>query len=177
MQRQYSAGRLGVVLALCCTVAACGQFSGLQAKKYFKDANALYQQQDYKRAAVAYEEALKADPDLSVAYFYLGNSYDQLYKPSRAGEQSIENPALPGGFPGRWVAWTDPRSTTWAGSPESDNAAKPALFSGWLGRAVNLPNKRSFPKYPGRSSVPQHRVQRRYLRRVIRHKARHAPEG
>ena len=86
MQRQYSAGRLGVVLALCCTVAACGQFSGLQAKKYFKDANALYQQQDYKRAAVAYEEALKADPDLSVAYFYLGNSYDQLYKPSRAGE-------------------------------------------------------------------------------------------
>jgi tetratricopeptide (TPR) repeat protein len=33
-----------------------------------------------------YEEAIAADPDLTVAYFYLGNSYDQLYKPARAGE-------------------------------------------------------------------------------------------
>jgi tetratricopeptide (TPR) repeat protein len=92
MHRQFSAGRLGVVLALCCTVAACGQSSGLQAKKYFKDANALYQQQEYQKAAAAYEAALQADPGLTVAYFYLGNSYDQLYKPSRAGEP--ENDAL-----------------------------------------------------------------------------------
>jgi tetratricopeptide (TPR) repeat protein len=92
MLRYQSAGRLGIVLALSCTVAACSQFAGLQAKKYFKDANLLYQQQDYRRAAAAYEEALKADPNLTVAYFYLGNSYDQLYKPSRAGE--AENDAF-----------------------------------------------------------------------------------
>jgi len=35
---------------------------------------------------------LKADPNLTAAYFYLANSYDQLYKPARAGE--AENDAL-----------------------------------------------------------------------------------
>jgi tetratricopeptide (TPR) repeat protein len=64
----------------------CQQFQNLKAKKAFKDANVLYQQQDYRRAAHAYEEAIAADPNLAVAYFYLGNSYDNLYKPARVGE-------------------------------------------------------------------------------------------
>ena len=34
-----------------------------------------------------------ADPDLNQAYFYLGNWYDNLFKPSRRGEP--ENDALP----------------------------------------------------------------------------------
>ena len=33
-----------------------------------------------------YEEAIAQDPELSVAYFYLGNSYDNLFKPTRKGE-------------------------------------------------------------------------------------------
>jgi tetratricopeptide (TPR) repeat protein len=46
----------------------------------------LYAQQEYKKAAALYEEAIKNDPDLSVGYFYLANSYDNLFKPSRKGE-------------------------------------------------------------------------------------------
>ena len=46
----------------------------------------FYAQQDYKKASVLYEEAIKNDPELSVAYFYLANSYDNLFKPSRKGE-------------------------------------------------------------------------------------------
>jgi tetratricopeptide (TPR) repeat protein len=46
----------------------------------------LYTQQDYKRAAQAYEETLQSDPDLVTAYFFLGNSYDNLYRPARRGE-------------------------------------------------------------------------------------------
>jgi tetratricopeptide (TPR) repeat protein len=66
---------------------ACGQFSGLKARKHFKDGNGLYQQQDYRRAAAEYEEAIKADPvGIPEVYFFLGNSYDQLYKPARKGE-------------------------------------------------------------------------------------------
>ena len=42
--------------------------------------------QDYKRAAVKYEEALRADPKFTTPYFYLANSYDNLYKPTRQGE-------------------------------------------------------------------------------------------
>jgi tetratricopeptide (TPR) repeat protein len=86
MERHSAAGRLALVLGLACAVAACGQFQALKARKHFKDANSLYQQQDYKKAAAQYEEALKADPELTTAYFYLGNSYDNLYKPARQGE-------------------------------------------------------------------------------------------
>lgn len=82
---------LAVIAAL--TVTACGQIATLQARKAFKDANALYQQQDYTRAANKYEEVVQVvqseaepDPNLIAAYFYLGNSYDQLYRPSRKGE-------------------------------------------------------------------------------------------
>jgi tetratricopeptide (TPR) repeat protein len=86
MHRTIAAGRLAFVAGLALTVVACGQYQTLKARKSFKDANGLYQQQEYKKAAAAYEEALKADPNLAVAYFYLGNSYDNLYKPARQGE-------------------------------------------------------------------------------------------
>ncbi|MBI2833520.1 MAG: tetratricopeptide repeat protein [Acidobacteria bacterium] len=76
-----------VAAMLSLSVVACGQFGNLKARKLFKDANALYRMQEYKRAAGKYEEALQADPNLTTAYFYLGNSYDQLYKPSRQGEK------------------------------------------------------------------------------------------
>jgi tetratricopeptide (TPR) repeat protein len=92
MQRLVSAGRLGLILGLSGALVGCNQFQNLKARKAFKDANLLYQQQDYRAAAQHYEEAIQADPEMSVAYFYLGNSYDNLYKPARAGE--AENDAL-----------------------------------------------------------------------------------
>ena len=46
-----------------------------------------YQQQDYKKAAELYEETIAADPNLTdQAYFFLGNSYDNQYKPSKKGD-------------------------------------------------------------------------------------------
>jgi tetratricopeptide (TPR) repeat protein len=77
---------LAVVPALALALTGCNQFGMLKARKNMKDAHLLYQQQDYKRAAEKYEEAIQADPNAQAAYFYLANSYDQLYKPSRAGE-------------------------------------------------------------------------------------------
>lgn len=79
-------GSLAAVLVLAVAVAGCSQYAKLQAKQAFKEANVLYAQQDYKRAAEMYEDAIAKDPSLSVAYFYLGNSYDNLFKPSRKGE-------------------------------------------------------------------------------------------
>jgi len=78
---------LAVVLALAAGLVGCSQYGKLQAKRAFKEANVLYAQQEYKRAAALYEEAIAQDPELSVAYFYLANSYDNLFKPSRKGEQ------------------------------------------------------------------------------------------
>jgi tetratricopeptide (TPR) repeat protein len=70
----------------------CAKVGEIKAKKAFKAANQAYQAQDYKKAAALYEEAVGADPELAQAYFYLGNSYDNLYKPSKKGEP--DNDAL-----------------------------------------------------------------------------------
>lgn len=87
MQRRFKAAFLVVgLVAVSLTLAGCGQLNRLKAKKAFKEANVLYQQQDYKRAAGRYEEVVANDPALTAAYFFLANSYDNLYKPSRKGE-------------------------------------------------------------------------------------------
>jgi len=72
-------------LGLAATIG-CSQVGMVQARRDFKAANAAYQQQDYKKAADLYEQTLKEDPTLSKAYFYLANSYDNQFKPSRKGE-------------------------------------------------------------------------------------------
>ena len=84
--------RLAIVAALSVSLAGCDYYSMLMARKNFKEGNGLYTQAEYERAAHAYEltvansAAFEAAPELKVAYFYLGNSYDQMYRPSRRGE-------------------------------------------------------------------------------------------
>ncbi len=91
MQSRFKAASLVVVLAaFSLTLVGCAQMNKLKAKKAFKEANALYQQQDFKRAADRYEEVVANDPELTAAYFFLANSYDNLYKPSRKGEAAID---------------------------------------------------------------------------------------
>jgi tetratricopeptide (TPR) repeat protein len=72
-------------------LSACSKVANLKGIMAYKEANKAYQVQDYKRAAKLYEEALQADPNQPVIYFYLGNSYDNLYKP---GVQDPVNDAL-----------------------------------------------------------------------------------
>ena len=75
---------VGVGLA----TAACGKYSldGLKAQKAYKEANDLYRGSDWKGAAAKYEYVLEKDPERFEVYFFLGNSYDNAYKPARAGE-------------------------------------------------------------------------------------------
>jgi len=75
------------ILGLAATIG-CSQVGMVQARRDFKAANAAYQQQDYKKAAELYEQTLKEDPSLIEAYFFLGNSYDNQFKPSRRGDPS-----------------------------------------------------------------------------------------
>ncbi len=76
---------VGAMLALSVSVG-CSQVGQVQAKRAFKSANAAYQSQDYRKAATLYEEVITADPNMNIAYFFLGNSLDNLYKPSRRGD-------------------------------------------------------------------------------------------
>src|SRR5215471_2466029 len=80
--------QLVVVASAIFVTVGCGKMGQLAAMKNFKEANSAYAQQDYKKAADLYEATVKADPNLNFAYFYLGNSYDNLYKPSRKGESA-----------------------------------------------------------------------------------------
>ena len=108
MDTRRHVARLAIVVAFGLSLAGCDQVAMLQARKNFKEANTLYQAQEYARAAEAYEKTLtdpaarEAAPELTVAYFYLGNSYDNLFQPGRRGEaendgflqKAIENYAL-----------------------------------------------------------------------------------
>ena len=87
--RSLSGASLGCVAVLALGSFAstgCAKVGEIQAKKAFKAANSAYQQQDYKKASDLYEQTVAADPNLNSAYFFLGNSYDNQYKPSKKGE-------------------------------------------------------------------------------------------
>jgi tetratricopeptide (TPR) repeat protein len=86
--RNWSAAAVVAVVGLSMAASGCGRysFSALKAQKAWKEANDRYQAQDWKTAAEKYEYALQQDPGKAEAYFFLANSYDNLYKPSRAGE-------------------------------------------------------------------------------------------
>jgi tetratricopeptide (TPR) repeat protein len=68
------------------TSIGCSQLGVIQARRAAKAANQAYGRQDYPEAAQQYAHAIEADPELGYAYFYLANSYEQQYRPSRKGE-------------------------------------------------------------------------------------------
>jgi tetratricopeptide (TPR) repeat protein len=86
--RTTSAAATALVLTMSLGAGGCGKYSftALKAQKAYKEGNDRYRAQDYKAAAAKYEQALQSDPNKSEIFFYLGNSYDNLYKVSRKGE-------------------------------------------------------------------------------------------
>lgn len=92
MRKFSSRMALGALIATIGLVTAgCSQFAMLKAKMAFKDANQMYQQQDYRGAAAKYEEAIANDPKLTYAYFFLGNSYDNQFRPTKRGEAANDS--------------------------------------------------------------------------------------
>jgi tetratricopeptide (TPR) repeat protein len=92
--RAAPAAAMALVLGLSVAAAGCGKYSigTLKAIKAFKDGNLAYAQKDWKKAVEHYEvvvqhtDAFDQVPQLVTSYFFLGNSYDQLYKPTRQGD-------------------------------------------------------------------------------------------
>jgi tetratricopeptide (TPR) repeat protein len=81
---------MGAAIGL--STAGCAKINGVVSLFKFKQANQAYQSQDYTRSAKLYEETIANDPNNSIVYFYLGNSYDNLYKPGEKGKP--DNDAL-----------------------------------------------------------------------------------
>jgi len=83
-----SVAYLVLFLAASVVAAGCGKYSfnSLKARKAYREANDAYKASQWKVAAERYEVAAAADPTLTGVHFFLANSYDNLYKPTRAGE-------------------------------------------------------------------------------------------
>jgi Tfp pilus assembly protein PilF len=104
MRFRSSAAFLALVAGLGLALAGCGKVGEVRAMKAFKDGNKFYVANDWRAAAEKYEEAIAADPNRYETYFYLANSYDNMYRPTRKGEaqndayltKAIENYKLAG---------------------------------------------------------------------------------
>jgi len=81
---------MGAAIGL--STAGCAKINGVISLFKFKQANQAYQSQDYERSSKLYEETVANDPSNAIVYFYLGNSYDNMYKPGEKGKP--ENDAM-----------------------------------------------------------------------------------
>jgi len=83
--RRTKGNKKAATLAICAVVglstAGCSKINSVVSLFKFKQANQAYQSQDYERSSKLYEETIANDPNNAIVYFYLGNSYDNLYKP------------------------------------------------------------------------------------------------
>lgn len=86
MRMRSSAACLALVMGLGVALAGCGYIGEVRAMKAFKDGNKAYGASDWRAAAEKYEEAVAQDPNNAAIYFYLANSYDNMYRPARKGE-------------------------------------------------------------------------------------------
>jgi tetratricopeptide (TPR) repeat protein len=87
-----SAAYLALFIGLSVTLTGCGYLNQVRAMKAFKDGNKAYAASDWRVAVQKYEEAEKLTAGDATCewcpaiYFYLGNSYDNMYRPARKGE-------------------------------------------------------------------------------------------
>jgi tetratricopeptide (TPR) repeat protein len=91
-----SSAALALVLGCGVALAGCGRMNDVRAMKAFKDGNKFYSANDYRQAAQKYEEAIQLDPEDDISscgpsgpgciHFFLANSYDNMYRPTRRGE-------------------------------------------------------------------------------------------
>jgi tetratricopeptide (TPR) repeat protein len=92
MNMRSSAAYLALFIGLSVTLAGCGYMNQVRAMKAFKDGNKAYAASDWRVAATKYEEAAQLTANDTTCewcpaiYFYLGNSYDNMYRPARKGE-------------------------------------------------------------------------------------------
>lgn len=92
--KKFSTGLLVLFVSalLLTTFTACDKLkvNNLKANYHLKSANKFYTDEKYAKAIKEYEEALKYNPKLEQALFYLGTSYAMIYKP---GDESEKNKA------------------------------------------------------------------------------------
>lgn len=62
----------------------------VQARSAFKEGNKAYKDENFKAAIKSYEEAIKHEPDMAEAHFYLASSRQALYRPGKDDTENVE---------------------------------------------------------------------------------------
>jgi tetratricopeptide (TPR) repeat protein len=85
---RWQSTRVLILVAGLGLAAGCGKYSinNLRATQAFQTGNMEYQRGEWESAIAEYNRAVTFNPDLGYAYFFMGNSYDNLYRPMRRGE-------------------------------------------------------------------------------------------
>jgi tetratricopeptide (TPR) repeat protein len=92
MRIRSTAASLAIIAGLGLALAGCSKFNQVRAMKAFKDGNKAYGASDWRVAINKYEEAAELTANDTACewcpaiYFYLANSYDNMYRPARKGE-------------------------------------------------------------------------------------------
>ena len=66
------------------------KISNLRANDHFKKGNGFYKKEQFKKAVEEYEAALEFNPDLKIAYFFLGTACSRSYKAGIAPPEQNE---------------------------------------------------------------------------------------
>jgi len=77
-----------LILTIAALVPALGGCTRVQSRASFKDGNKDYKEENYKKAIPKYERAVKLDPSMAEAWFYLGSSHQALYRPGKGGDEN-----------------------------------------------------------------------------------------
>jgi|GEM_PF-3430546 len=80
----YLFGILSLAVIVLFSFASCERFKidNLTANRYFKQANGMYENEQYEEAAENYKEGLTLNPNASQYYIYLGTACSMAYQPS-----------------------------------------------------------------------------------------------
>ena len=71
---------VALVLAVAVLGTGCAR---VRSRASFKDGNKNYKEENFKKAIVDYGRAVELAPNFSEAWFYLGSSYQALYRPGK----------------------------------------------------------------------------------------------
>jgi tetratricopeptide (TPR) repeat protein len=77
-----------LAIALLLLLSAGVGCARVQAKAAFKDGNKFYKEENFRKAIEEYETAIRLEPDMAEAHFYLASSHQALFRP---GKESPEN--------------------------------------------------------------------------------------
>ena len=71
------------LMALACAPLLLSGCAKLKAKAAYQDGNKQFKLENYKDAIDKYQQAVKLDPNMAEAWFYLANSEQALYRPGK----------------------------------------------------------------------------------------------